>query len=56
MIKIFSDFCKYSVLPFFCEKIGVFLKTRCYDLKLAVVSAKNDNFLDNFFAENISKL
>jgi hypothetical protein len=45
-------------LTIFCEKIGVFLKSQCYDhlKKLVLFSVKNANFFAEFFAENIFKI
>jgi CHAT domain-containing protein len=45
--------------PIFCEKIGAFLKSQCYDPLLAEFSSdlrQNAILFANFFAENIFKI
>jgi hypothetical protein len=41
----------YAIFDNFRQKIGVFLKTQCYDQNFALFWVKNANFLQNFSAK-----
>jgi uncharacterized membrane protein len=53
MIAIFRDFCQFSAkkFAFTLKKLMLW-----YFFKVAVVWAKNANFVANFFGENIFKI